>query len=126
MRSRCNNTNHSSYAGHGGRGITVCKRWDSFENFLSDMGERPEGKTLDRRDNEGNYTPENCRWATPKEQSRNRRDNRLLTYKGETRTVVEWAEIHNIDIELFRSRLRGNWTIEEIILTPLGQKRRSS
>jgi len=73
---RGNTPNDQGYANYGGRGITVCERWLVFENFLADMGERPEGLTLDRCDNEGNYEPGNCRWATPKEQRANRRPQR--------------------------------------------------
>jgi hypothetical protein len=73
MRERCNDENHVSYKYYGGRGITVCERWNKFENFFEDMGERPEGKTLDRIDSNGNYEPGNCKWSTKSEQQKNKR-----------------------------------------------------
>lgn len=79
MKQRCANPKHGKYPRYGGRGITVCERWMTFSNFLADMGERPEGKTLDRIDNERGYEPGNVRWATPKEQMANRRKNAGIT-----------------------------------------------
>jgi hypothetical protein len=76
MLYRCTKAKHARYADYGGRGITVCERWHEFANFFADMGERPEGRSLDRRDNDAGYSPENCRWATPAEQSENRRQYR--------------------------------------------------
>jgi hypothetical protein len=96
MKSRCSNPRHHAYASYGGRGITVCDRWQSFEAFLADMGDRPKGMTLDRYpDVNGNYELANCRWATPREQQGNRRVNRILTIDGESKTIADWARTLN-------------------------------
>lgn len=92
MLDRCCNPRHYSYARYGGRGITVCERWFKFENFLADMGEAPAGLTLDRIDNDNGYSPENCRWATVRQQMNNRGTCRLLTHAGRTQNVTQWAE----------------------------------
>src|SRR5215211_5137780 len=80
MRARCLNPRHSRYGDYGGRGITVCDRWADFPTFVADMGPRPAGMLLDRIDNDGPYSPDNCRWATRAEQQRNRSDNRWLEF----------------------------------------------
>lgn len=107
-----------------GRGITVCDRWqDSFEAFLMDMGPRPSrNHSLDRIDNDGNYCPENCRWATRKEQSRNTRTNKMLVYRGETRCLAEWVEITGVPRVTIRTRLRLGWTVEQAFETPIRKR----
>jgi hypothetical protein len=113
---RCYNPKHNAYNRYGGRGIKVCDRWlESYENFLLDMGERPIGMYLDRIDNNGDYTPENCRWATPKEQARNKRNNHLLTYNGETRCLAEWAEITGIHPQTLINRIRNGWDVPKAL-----------
>lgn len=93
------------------RGIKVCKRWSSFALFLQDMGPKPgPGFEIDRKDNDGNYAPSNCRWATRKQQCRNTRRNRLITYNGQTRCVSEWAEVFGISEKVLSRRIRLGWT----------------
>ena len=108
MRSRCTNENDPAWWRYGGAGITVCDQWSDFQNFLRDMGERPSlGHSIDRIDGTRGYSPENCRWATRKEQSRNMRSNRHITKDGETKTVAEWAEVSGINEERLRGRVRS-------------------
>jgi hypothetical protein len=130
LKDRCHNEKSSSYDGYGGRGISVCDRWrDSFENFLADMGERPSKEhSIDRKDNDGNYEPDNCRWATKKEQGRNRRSNRILTFNNKTQTLIEWSEELGISSAVIRQRIKASgWSIEEALTTPARQyKKRSS
>lgn len=107
MIQRCTNPKNRGFKNYGGRGITVCDRWlESFENFLSDMGEKPKGKSLDRKNNNGNYEPGNCRWATPKEQGNNTRRNVYFEYQGQRKTLSQWARFFKIDSEILRRRLK--------------------
>ena len=116
MRERCNYPKSNRYASHGARGIKVCKRWEKFENFYENMGERPsKDHSIDRVDNNGNYEPENCRWATQKEQANNRRSNRWVTIDGVTKTYTEWCEERGIKRNTVTSRLSYGWTIERAL-----------
>jgi hypothetical protein len=116
MKNRCYNPNYEYYHRYGGRGITICDRWlNSFENFYSDMGEKPERYSLDRINNDGNYCPENCRWATQKEQCNNKSNNVFLTIRGKTMSIKEWCEDAGQKYERARARLKRNWTPEQAI-----------
>lgn len=113
MHRRCNDTKDKNYFG---RGIVVSERWKSFENFLADMGKRPVWATsIDRINNEGNYEPGNCRWATPKDQARNMRTNVYVEYRGARHLLIELCETKHIKVELVRSRLRAGWPIEDAL-----------
>lgn len=115
MKQRCQNPNDKMYGYYGGRGIKVCKRWQAFENWLEDMGERPTPKhTLERIDVNGDYEPSNCKWATMKEQGNNRRNNRKYTFNGETRTIAQWAESVGIAHESMRKRIK-KWPLERAL-----------
>lgn len=111
MRKRCLNPNHPSYSGYGGRGISICKRWDNFERFLDDMGERPAERSLDRINNDGNYEPENCRWATAEEQRNNTRKTVKLTFHGVTRTLTAWARALDMPVCTLHARIKRGWPI---------------
>jgi len=106
MRRRCLDKNFKDYPNYGGRGIEVCERWNSFENFLADMGKRPPGMTLDRIDNDGDYEPGNCRWASHRTQMNNTRKNRFLTYGGKTASLSDWARHVGITPTCLSMRLR--------------------
>lgn len=105
MRKRCSNPNDTCFDDYGGRGIKVCERWAAFENFLADMGKKPSSKhSLDRLDNNGNYEPGNCRWATVVQQARNRRSTVLIMHKGEAKTLPDWAEQLGISYNTLKKR----------------------
>jgi len=121
MKDRCFNPNSKDYPNWGGRGITVCDRWkNSSENFLADMGSRPTAKySLDRIDNNADYSPENCRWATQTEQTNNRRSNYLITIGNETKTMTQWAKKINISKNVIFIRLERGWSDYDAVMTPV-------
>lgn len=117
MIQRTTNPNSTAWYKYGARGIKTCARWQAgFTNFLADMGVRPSGLTLERKDNSGDYTPENCRWATVKEQGRNKRNNRMLVIRGETLCVSEWAERRpGLDSRRIWAKLKRGCSHEEAV-----------
>lgn len=114
MLSRCYNPNVVGYHNYGARGITVHPRWVKFENFFADMGPRPRGGTIERIDNNGPYSLRNCRWATRQEQGQNKRNSRLLTHKGRSQTMAEWARELGINPAGLLYRLR-KWPVEQAL-----------
>lgn len=120
MHQRCNNVNRKDYVRYGGKGVTVCERWNSFDNFLADMGTRPEGCSLDRINNDLGYSPENCRWATIKQQNRNQSTNRIIVWDGESKCLAEWAEHLNINKNTLYARLtKYQWPVEKAFTAPV-------
>lgn len=116
---RCDNDRSGNY---GARGISVCDRWRVFEAFYADMGEPPsDGHSLDRIDNDGNYEPSNCRWATRSQQGRNKRSNTLLTQDGQTRPLVEWAEMAGLKESTICHRLKHGWSVERAVTEPVAR-----
>jgi hypothetical protein len=124
MIARCENPNNVSYANYGARGIRVCERWHDFDAYCADMGSRPSSAhSIERIDNDGDYEPGNCRWATDEEQGRNRRSVWSVAAFGETMCVSEWARRTGINHRTIRQRLSTGWSAEEA-LTALPERRR--
>lgn len=124
MRERCEVQKHPQYRHYGGRGITVCPEWASFEIFLSDMGERPSPlHSLDRVDNYKGYSPDNCKWSTRKEQTRNRRSSVIVVCDGKKILLIELAEKFGLTDRVVRDRVRRGWTPEKAVLTPVQKHR---
>jgi hypothetical protein len=119
MIKRCCDSQNASYKYYGARGITVCKRWHEFENFRRDMGNQPHNQSLDRIDNNAPYSPQNCRWTTAHQQSRNRRSTRLLTHDGKTLCVTDWAPLVKIDRQTILARLYRGWSAHDALTKPL-------
>ncbi len=116
MKARCLNAKHAFYSSYGGRGITICSRWiNSFETFYADMGPRPNGTTLDRIDNDGPYSPENCRWSATEEQQNNKRTKRMLKFGEEILTIAQWSRRVGISRGAIRNRIERGWTIEKAL-----------
>jgi hypothetical protein len=118
MLARCECVTHHAYARYGGRGIKVCDSWHVFEHFLADMGERPAGLTLDRRDNNGGYDAANCYWATRQEQSNNKRDNLKVLIDGREQTVTQWAREMGLSVLTVRGRISRGWSLRRALTAP--------
>lgn len=126
MRQRCDNPANPAYHDYGERGITICARWQSFEAFYRDMGDCPSSThSIDRKDNDGPYAPDNCRWATRIEQQRNTRRNRLITYNGQRKTMAEWSIDTGVSSAVLSHRLgKLKWPLERALMAqPSGKSR---
>ena len=121
MHTRCYNPNTIGYAQYGGRGIVVCDRWHSFESFLQDMGPKPSSKhSLDRwPDNDGNYQPGNCRWATLSQQARNKSNTWIVVFRGETLPLVEFCERMGLRAATVKQRIKKGWSVDLALTTPV-------
>ena len=128
MIGRCTYPSIKSYPDYGGRGIKVCERWlgdNGFANFLSDMGDRPsKNHSIERKNSNGNYCPENCIWELTARQSWNKRNNRILTARGESRCIAEWCKILGISQGLVSCRLRLGWSDEDALFRTVGKNGR--
>jgi len=122
MKRRCSATTIKCYPDYGGRGITVCDKWSNgvagFWSFVSDMGARPAGYTLDRIDNNAGYNKENCRWTDAKTQARNRESNRLVEYQGISKPIIWWSDVIGWPHHVIASRLRVGWSDIRSLTTP--------
>lgn len=122
---RCHNPNSGGWTNYGARGIVVCDRWRTFENFLLDMGECPPGLSLDRRENHLGYSKANCRWATNEEQANNTTRTVLFTYQGKRMSMKQWTRELGISYDTIKFRRRNGWSLEDTLLTPPGKPRGS-
>lgn len=125
IRQRCYNKKSEFYQDYGGRGITVCDRWlATYQNFLNDMGRAPSKRhTLERTNNDLGYSPDNCRWATMKEQCNNRRSNVRITIEGVTKTATQWAEMNGIRPKMIMKRIKSGWSPVDAVLKPRKKQR---
>ncbi len=118
IQTRCLNPNSSGYPKYGAKGVTICERWNDYENFLADMGECPDGMSIDRINNDLGYSPENCRWVDMKTQQNNRTNNNVITINGETKTFSQWADISPVSRNTIRNRINSGWCESDAIMTP--------
>lgn len=123
MKKRCMKTSSISYQRYGGRGIKVCDRWEKFENFYADMGEAPDGFSLERINNDGDYCQENCKWIPKDLQGLNKSTNVLLTARGKTQPITEWAKEIGIGATTLFYRFRKGWGVEDIF-RPIDERKR--
>jgi hypothetical protein len=119
MKARCRREEHPYYSNYGGRGIDFCARWESFAAFVEDMGERPQDHTLERIDSDKNYSAQNCRWATYKEQAENRRSTVWLEHDGQTMTMSDWARHLGVSNKILSWRLNHGWSVSRTLTTPV-------
>lgn len=124
MKARCQSQSDPEYHNYGGRGITICDRWLDFWAFVSDVGPRPKGMTLERIDTDGDYVPSNCRWATASEQSRNKRTNRYLSHGGVSLCITDWAKRTGINKTVIRLRLARGWSVQDALTKPPDRRNR--
>ncbi len=118
MRGRCERPSNAAWPRYGGRGIRVCDEWRRFDRFLFDMGPRPDGAWIERIDNDGPYCLANCRWSTPSENSRNRSNTKLVEYRGESRPLIAWCEMLDLDYASVNVRMNRGWTADRAFATP--------
>lgn len=125
MIRRCHRKNDPAYANYGGRGVIVCDRWrESFSNFLADMGARPGGFQIDRKDNDGNYEPANCHWVSSKANKNNKRTNRVVEFRGRRQTIAEWADELGVHYRTLNNRINRGWPTERAFKAPVRKKSR--
>lgn len=124
MRARCANPKNGSFADYGARGITVCERWQKFENFLADMGMPGPGMTLERKDNSLGYSPENCVWAPRSVQNRNTRRNLFITYQGRTQILTDWTRELDLPLVCIWKRLNSGWSVDRAFTQPIRKANR--
>lgn len=122
IKGRCENPANNQYHNYGGRGIKLCPRWRDFRNFLADMGAKPsQYHSIDRLNNDGDYEPNNCRWATRKQQTRNTRRNIHLEYHGRTQCLEDWASELGVCAETLRHRIHRGWSVSRALTAPSGR-----